>query len=336
MDALGALFLSSMVTSASKAQNYDYNIKSNQEAAKLNYLYGEMSADKAQKRQIETYRKLLSPEAQLMMYKEAGLSPGLMYSNGVANGMGGVSAPMGQGAGNQHGHPMNIGSAMEYASMLSQIDLNKAQARKLNAEANVTEQTGINEANARIGDLLQSAGLKASQQELTNLNASYQELENEVYSKTKEFNIYKAEHEANKVYWQVEQIVSQWNAQEIENQLNRETFDAQVENINLRNKDLIKEIALKGSQIKLNDEQIKYMQEEIAQKWLHEASNFKNQREQDAWYNAQTERILKLLPVEKGEKIADATINAIGKVLQTGAMIWALGKGGVVRVKGFQ
>lgn len=328
--------LSAAANAYARHENAKYNQEANERAAQLNYLYGEMSAEKAQKRQIETYKKLLSPEAQLKMYREAGLSPGLMYSNGVASGMGGVSAPMGQGAGGQHGQPMNIGSAMEYATMLSQIDLNKAQARKLNAEANVTEETGINEANARIGDLLQSAGLKASQKELTDLNTSYQELENEVYSKTKEFNIYKAEHEANKVYWQVEQIVSQWNAQEIENQLNRETFDAQVENINLRNKDLIKEIALKGSQIKLNDEQIKYMQEEISQKWLHEASNFKNQREQDAWFNAQTEKILKLLPVETGEKIADVTINAIGKVLQTGAMIWALGKGGVVRVKGFQ
>lgn len=132
---------------------YDYASK----YAGLNYEYNEKAAENAKNRQIELYNMLASPKALREQYKEAGLSPSLMFGGGGPGGQA-SAAPMGAGASgignNTYGvDPVN----------LAQISLMQAEARKANAEA-ATEEGENERGKLEIQSLLK----KVDNQTLTN------------------------------------------------------------------------------------------------------------------------------------------------------------------------
>ena len=117
---------------------------------------------------------------QVRMLQEAGLNPALMYGKGGAGGstgsQGGGSAASGSAGMPNYGMGMDITNALAQAS---QIELNNAQAKKLNAEANKIAgvdtdlvKTTIDKAKAETKNI-------ESQQKLNELNAIVVKIEGE-------------------------------------------------------------------------------------------------------------------------------------------------------------
>lgn len=87
--------------------------------------------------------------AQMGMLKEAGLNTALMYGQAGAGGTT-SQASGGSAAGGQSHAPMDIGNALQAATMAAQIKLMESQAKKTDAEANKIEGVDTQEAQVRI------------------------------------------------------------------------------------------------------------------------------------------------------------------------------------------
>lgn len=324
MEELFVLFALQMVGSLINNATTRGNVE---HAAGVNYGYGEQAADNAASRQTQLYNSLYSAPAQVQYLKEAGLSPGLMYANG-AGGSGQTFTPQGTGAGAQQGKMFDLYGNNEMLRTMSEIELNKAQARKLNADADVTENTGINLANANISKLLADTGLTLSKTTTQNLQNSYDEIRNEIYAETKDFHIRIVEKSAEKYANECELLAEDIKGQKLTNEFNTQTLKDRVEQIQLQNQNLIKDLLLKGSQIKLNDEQVKYLQETITQKWLSVATEFGKgmseielNKAKKEWFEAETKATLEMLPINKGVKIANSVINGVAAIAKAGASV---------------
>lgn len=115
-------------------------------AREQNYKYNEMAAKEADKRQRAQYQDLYSPQAQMQQLQEAGLSPSIYASGGMA-GKSGAGAIMGNGASgvNPNMYAAQPVSALEAA----QIGLIKAQTNNVNENTITTEiENGIKKLNA--------------------------------------------------------------------------------------------------------------------------------------------------------------------------------------------
>lgn len=131
-------------------------------AAKINYKYGEMAAENAFERQQVLYNRTYQDQSyanQVAQMDAAGLSPGLMYSKGGAGGGGAGSttgAPMGAtgatGAGSAADPNMQLQALMSLRQVRmserkneAEINLLNTQAEALKAEAgkNKEETTSI-------------------------------------------------------------------------------------------------------------------------------------------------------------------------------------------------
>lgn len=124
----------------------------------------EQAAQNAYNRAQDWFLRYISPSARVKQLKDAGLSIGLMYGGGGANGMGAASsAPQGGASG-------GVGGGVGQAAMaLPNININPAdlaQARKLNAEAEVIEQYGGKEKEANIALVQAQEQVQKSQEEL--------------------------------------------------------------------------------------------------------------------------------------------------------------------------
>lgn len=108
--------------------------KREEKARSENFKYNEMAADNADARTRALYADLQSPAALLQQYKEAGLSPSLMFGGG---GIGGQTTQGAQGEGASGVSPHTFGiNPMDAANMA----LINAQVKKTNAEAEVLDQ----------------------------------------------------------------------------------------------------------------------------------------------------------------------------------------------------
>lgn len=125
--------------------------KLNEQAAKLNYEYGEKAAQNAYQRQMEMYERSYNDQSYSAMRKQmedAGLSVGLMYGGSGSGGAGGATtgAPQGETGGAEAGQAPKATEhealALQRAQMglgmqklQSEIDINKASVNKINADA---------------------------------------------------------------------------------------------------------------------------------------------------------------------------------------------------------
>lgn len=123
----------------------------NEQAAKLNYEYGEKAAENAYQRQMEMYERSYQDQSYSAMRKQmedAGLSVGLMYGNGGNGGSGGATtgAPQGETGGAQAGTAdspaTQQAAAIQQAqlglglvSMKKDLALKDAQIEEINANA---------------------------------------------------------------------------------------------------------------------------------------------------------------------------------------------------------
>lgn len=126
--------------------NNAYSKKREQQARAENYRYNEMAANNADERMramtADFWEKYNSPSAQLNNLKAAGLSPSMLFADGLGSGVGGASATQGEGASGIHPNIFGVKtlSPMEGA----QLGLIAAQTDKTKAEAsNIETDTEI-------------------------------------------------------------------------------------------------------------------------------------------------------------------------------------------------
>jgi len=142
--------------------------------------------------QLNTWKKTNYP-AQVEMLKEAGLNPGLLYGNG---GPGGITGSQGGGAaasGNAPAPqymPLDLGNAVKAAAEIKLLD---AQTKKLEAETNVVNTTGVPEAQTRIQEAsYRMENIKAvtenekAKNALINAQNEYQKIQNNIANNTSE------------------------------------------------------------------------------------------------------------------------------------------------------
>ena len=170
-NALGALFSPSRKKLMKEQKEAQMEL--NEQAAALNYLYGEKAAESAYARQLAMYRRSYEDQSYKAMRKQmedAGLSVGLMYggNGGSGGGVGSMTgAPMGATGGAQAGDAASVmGLALQYKrlqneTMLaqSQAAVNEAQANKLNTDSEDTKATR----EARINNYLSQIGVNEQQ-----------------------------------------------------------------------------------------------------------------------------------------------------------------------------
>lgn len=133
-------------------KQYKWQAKLNEQAAEVNYRYGELAAQNAFNRQMQMYERSYkdqSYEAIRRQMEGAGLSVGLMYGGGGGSGGGAGAtsgAPMGETGGAVAGRAptpaemkqaraAEMGMALQLAKLGSEIAVNKSMANRNNAEA---------------------------------------------------------------------------------------------------------------------------------------------------------------------------------------------------------
>lgn len=107
----------------------------NEQAAQLNYEYGEKAAENAYQRQLAMYQRSYEDQSYQAMVKQmenAGLSVGLMYSgNGSGGGAGAMSgAPKADTGGAIAGQAVNAAALMEVENQRKSLALQQASAAK--------------------------------------------------------------------------------------------------------------------------------------------------------------------------------------------------------------
>lgn len=144
----------------------------NEQAAKLNYEYGEKAAENAYQRQMEMYERSYQDQSYSAMrqqMEDAGLSVGLMYGSGGSGGAGGATtgAPQGETGGAEAGHADSPAAQQTAAiqqaqlglglvSMKKDLALKDAQIEEINAtaeakraEAGLTTEKKVTEVQQR-------------------------------------------------------------------------------------------------------------------------------------------------------------------------------------------
>lgn len=191
-------------------------------AREENFKYGEMAADAADERARAQYNDLYSIKAQMQLAKEAGLSPSV-YASGGLNGIAGHGA---QGTGASGVSPSVFGvNPID----VSQIKLNNAQARKLNAEATVQEETGIERANAEIKKLYADTLSTEASTTFVQAQTEWQNLMNEFKEETWNYDLTTVMGNAQKVIDECTKLQVEIDQSENDLQLSYQTFWANVE-----------------------------------------------------------------------------------------------------------
>lgn len=224
-DGLGNNLLGAGIDFLSARYNNKMAAEREAAAREENYKYGEMAANAADIRTRELYGDLYSPGAQMQQIKKAGLSPSIYASGGIA-GKSGVSGAMGTGSGAVGPQTYGI-NPLAAAQVKSQIDLNKAQARKLNTEADTTE--GKNQrGQAEISNLLAQNGLTKASTAYTQAQTETQQWQNYITSSTADFSIKTCEYMSYKSAYEMEETYWKAANEKQDYKFNQETFEARV------------------------------------------------------------------------------------------------------------
>lgn len=239
---------------------YDYASK----YAGLNYEYNEKAAENAKNRQIELYNMLASPKALREQYKEAGLSPSLMFGGGGPGGQA-SAAPMGAGASGIGNNAFGVDSMQ-----LAQIDLMQAQAEKARSEAD------INNANNEVGKAklesilaeTENKRLKSIGQQLQN---TLQSIENEIAEYTKNNKIELSDWEVMQACKDYELMCENLRQEVVKSRITEETCNEVITETKQKVIEQAARIGLLRAQKKLAESNIHLNNEQI-NKWAKDIS----------------------------------------------------------------
>jgi hypothetical protein len=205
----------------------------NEQAAKLNYEYGELAAENAYQRQMSMYERSYQDQSYAAMrgqMEDAGLSVGLMYGGGGSGGAGGATtgAPQGETGGAEAGRAdspaAQQAAAIQQAqlglglvSMKKDLAMKDAQIEEINAtaaakraEAGLSTQKSITEMqtrdplikklNAEVGNIQAGTAKINAERELIGTENSIKKVELDVKNATKESVIETAYYGALKAH----------------------------------------------------------------------------------------------------------------------------------------
>lgn len=211
--------------------------------------FNEAAAKKAYERQKEFYQmqyKDNSPGNRVKQLEEAGLSVGLMYGNGASGTGGSVAAPNVPQA---HVNTGDMGLGLQNRIMQAQANNLEADANLKNVQANKLGGVDTDKAGAEIDVLKADAALKSKQIELNEVQKRSIELKNNFDEKN--WNV------------QLEQNLTTLGKTIIEKDVAEATKESAIELIKQNVADTMASAALKMSNIKLNEEQIKAIKNSI-------------------------------------------------------------------------
>ena len=185
----------------------------------------------------QQYNKLYSPSAKVQQLRDAGLSPGLMYSNGGYQGSGVLAAQAASPSSSAPiVNPLMMPDFLNMMTQLTQAQKTKAETKKTEAEEQETRQN-IAESNARIEEI--KSKIKSSeyqnkltemQTELAKQTAAYTELqtkfENETY--TERARQYKIQND--KTEKEIDKMIEEINGMQIDNSYKAELNQAIIDN----------------------------------------------------------------------------------------------------------
>lgn len=199
-------------------------------------------------------------ENQRKHMEAAGLNPALMYGSA---GQGGTTSSA--SAGNASGGmaiDSRQGMGLEAAIAASQVRVNEAQAKKLNAEAEKTAGVDTELNYKKIDELTQN--VKGKQ-----LQNSFDELRNDVMSETWYDNVNQIKWNSTKSRYELELLMNQKDVSD-------ETKAATIQSYKLQVQDIAKTLLLKDKQIKLTDEQAKAVADNVTIGYINAAANKEN------------------------------------------------------------
>lgn len=237
----------------------------NQQAAQLNYQYGEQAAENAYKRQLAMYERSYHDQSYGAMRKQmedAGLSVGLMYGgSGSGGGQGEMSgAPQGDTGGATAGTAPTREMRLQTAMQLSQLALtmqnmkadvkvkettaekNEADAEtaRANAEAaranaglqterKITEMQSrgriLQKLDAEIHEFETRSDLQEAQKHLTEVDARIGEIKENIMRLTEQDQISKIHWEAQKMYKDYQLAIQEIWGSKMDNWLKEKTYN---------------------------------------------------------------------------------------------------------------
>ena len=233
-NALGGVlnrwFGNTMSQEAAMEKAWEYE----KEGMGLQYQYGQMAADAQQQRNLEMWNAT-NFEAQRKHMENAGLSVGLMYGNGGAQ----AASTAGGNATQPSGPTTNpVALGLQAEAIQSQINLNNAQAAKASAEAGKT--SGVD--------------TEKTKKDMEEADARIQREGAEWWKLSKEADVLdeKWKQEQNNTY------VNEQTKYDRINMIKQELYNKREE------MEVMKaDIALKNSNVNLNDKQAQYLGEKI-------------------------------------------------------------------------
>lgn len=239
--------IGAVMSAAAGMANNAISERQSQNARMQNFMLNEWAAANADRRARALYQDFQSPEALLRQYKEAGLSPSLMFGAG-----GGTSGTIPQGAQGEGASGLNTQMFGINALEAAQIGLIKAQERKTDVETeNIS--TNTDKQRAEIDKLVQdtkNAGLIYVWQELQNTLAQM-----DVNLKG-EYAEQQIQAELAKTYAETNNLVAMLRSLKAKGKIDEESADSIIQYTRDRVTLQLAEIALKQSQKRLTDAQV--------------------------------------------------------------------------------
>lgn len=233
-------------------------------ARQENYQYNEASANAADARTRRLYEDLQSPKALLEQYKQAGLSPSLMFGGG---GIGGQTAQGVQGEGASGISPNTYGlNPLEAA----QTALTLAEADKVKEETSTIKATREPTVNKLVQDTatsLSQEGLNKASEKLTLTNEAIASIEQFVAEATISENIATITAKASEAAANAEAAWEEVDKAKRQNKFDEQTFETRVKQLEANVTKTITEIALNRQQKQLTYWETKKVKNEITKIW---------------------------------------------------------------------
>ena len=213
-------------------------------------------------------------ENQKKHLEAAGLNPALLY--GMSGGGGATAAgAQGMGAGIASGHEMGIkqqgrGMGLQAAAIASQIDLNNSQAEKNRAEAEKTAGVDTDIQNANIEYIIAQTSNEKVKKGLIYANTRLLDAQEELQRTSVDYT----KQKTDEIRWnikliekEVDRLAKEINGLDLDNEYKKETLKNRITQTSIAIQQAIADIALKGSQGRLNDAEAKAIPEKILQMW---------------------------------------------------------------------
>ena len=212
-------------------------------------------------------------ENQKKHIEAAGLNPALLY--GMSGGGGATAAgAQGLGEGIASGHEMRIkqqgrGMGLQAAAIASEITLNNSQAEKNWADAKKTAGVDTDLQNANIDNVITQTSNEKIKRGLILANTRLSDAQEELQRTTSDYTKQKADEvrqNIKRIEKEIDLLTKEINGLDLDNQFKKETLKNRIKQTEMAIKQAIADIALKGSQGRLNDAEAEAIPEKILQK----------------------------------------------------------------------